>query len=153
MGEKKLGGGMIGSGGIAWKHAEAYRNIGYEVTVCTNTSEPKGKRFADATGAEFVKTYEEVCRYPRVDYVDLCTFPNFRLPPLEICAETKKHIQVQKPMATNLETAHKMIEIARKAGIQLGVVSQHRFDDSSQFLKRAISDGRCGRILQAAAYV
>ena len=145
--------GIIGTGAIAWKHAEAYKNIGYEVSVCTNTSESKGQKFADATGAEFVKTYEEVCRHPRVDYVDLCTFPNFRLPPLEICAETKKHILVEKPIATNLETAHKMIEIASKAGIQLGVVSQHRFDDSSQFLKRAISDGRLGKILQADAYV
>ena len=66
---------------------------------------------------------------------------------------TKKHVQVQKPIATNLETARKMIETARKAGIVLGVVSQHRFDDSSQFLKKAIADGRLGKILQADAYV
>jgi predicted dehydrogenase len=152
-GKKDLRVGIIGTGAIAWKHTEAYRNIGYEVSVCTNTSESKGRKFADANGAEFVKTYEEVCRHPRVDYVDLCTLPNFRLPPLEICAETKKHIQVEKPIATNLETARKMIEIADQAGIQLGVVSQHRFDDSSQFLKKAISDGLLGRILQADAYV
>jgi predicted dehydrogenase len=85
--------------------------------------------------------------------VDVCTFPDFRLQPLEICAETKKHIQVQKPIATTLETARKMVDIARAAGIQLGVVSQHRFDDSSQFLKKAIGDGRLGKILQADAYV
>ena len=60
---------------------------------------------------------------------------------------------MQKPIATNLETARKMIETARKAGIVLGVVSQHRFDDSSQFLKKAIADGRLGKILQADAYV
>ena len=44
-----------------------------------------------------------------------------------------------------------MIETARKAGIVLGVVSQHRFDDSSLFLKKAIADGRLGKILQADA--
>ena len=62
-------------------------------------------------------------------------------------------MQVQKPIATNLDTAREMIETARKAGIVLGVVSQHRFDDSSQFLKKAIADGRLGKILQADAYV
>ena len=67
--------------------------------------------------------------------------------------KTKKHIQVQKPIATNLETARKMIETARKAGIVLGVVSQHRFDDSSQFLHKAIRGRRLGKILQADAYV
>ena len=60
---------------------------------------------------------------------------------------------MQKPIATNLETARKMIDVARSAGIQLGVVSQHRFDDSTQFLRRAIADGRLGKILQADAYV
>src|SRR6202140_5427134 len=125
---------MIGTGAISHKHAEAYRNIGYQLTVCTDIFEAAGKKFADQYGCEFVKTYEEVCRHPRVDYVDVCTFPDFRLQPIEICAETKKHVQVQKPMSTTLETARKMMDTARAADIQLSVVSQHRFDDSIQFL-------------------
>jgi predicted dehydrogenase len=88
-----------------------------------------------------------------VDYVDVCTFPDFRLQPVEICAESKKHIQVQKPISTNLETAKKMIDTAARAGITLGVVSQHRFDDSSLFLTKALGAGRLGKILQADAYV
>jgi predicted dehydrogenase len=46
-----------------------------------------------------------------------------------------------------------MIDTAKKAGITLGVVSQHRFDDSSIFLTKALKDGRLGKILQADAYV
>src|ERR687885_724265 len=134
--------GLIGTGAISHKHAQAYKNIGYQVTVCTDISEAAGTRFAEQYGCEFVRNYEDLCRHPRVDYVDVCTFPDFRLQPLEICAEAGKHIQVQKPMATNLQVAQAMIDTARKAGIQLGVVSQHRFDDSSQFLKKAISCGR-----------
>lgn len=145
--------GIIGTGAISYKHAEAYKNIGYDVTVCTDINEANGKRFAEQTGAKFVKTFDEVCRHPKVDYVDLCTFPDFRLQVIEVCAASKKHIQVQKPAATNVETAHKMIEVAAKAGILLGVVSQHRFDDSTQFLKKAIAEGRMGKILQADAYV
>ena len=60
---------------------------------------------------------------------------------------------MQKPIATSLETAHKMIAAAHKGGITLGVVSQHRFDDSSLFLHQAIRDGRLGKIIQADAYV
>ena len=63
-----------------------------------------------------MSTFEKVCRHPRVDYVDVCTFPDFRLQPIEICAEAKKHVQVQKPMSTNLETARKMIDTARNGG-------------------------------------
>jgi predicted dehydrogenase len=134
-------------------HARAYKNIGYEIVVCTDVNEEAGKAFAERNNCDFVKTYQEVCRHPKVDYVDVCTFPDFRLQPVEACAESKKHIQVQKPISTNLETARQMIEAAKRAGILLGVVSQHRFDDSTLFLTRALRDGRLGKLLQADAYV
>jgi predicted dehydrogenase len=145
--------GIVGTGAIAWKHAQAYKNIGYEITACTDRTAAHGQKFADATGAEFVATPELLCQHPRVDYVDVCTFPGYRLAAVELCAKHKKHVLVQKPMAVDLETAARMIAVARNAGIQLGVVSQHRFDDSVLFLKRALAAGRLGRILQADAYV
>ncbi len=46
-----------------------------------------------------------------------------------------------------------MIDVAAKANLRLGVVSQHRFDDSTLFLKQALDEGRLGEILQADAYV
>lgn len=144
---------MIGTGAISHMHARALKNIGYELTVCTDINADAGKAFADKYGCEFVPTYEEVCRHAKVDYVDVCTFPDFRMQPIAICAETKKHIQVQKPISTNVETARQMVDTARNAGIVLGVVSQHRFDDSTIFLKKAIADGRLGKIIQADAYV
>ncbi len=145
--------GMIGTGAISHKHAQAYRNIGFELIVCTDINSESGRRFAGQYGCEFVESYEDVCRHPHVDYVDVCTFPDFRIQPLELCAQAGKHIQVQKPIATNMETARAMVETARKAGIQLGVVSQHRFDDASQFLQRAFAAGRLGKLLQCDCYV
>ncbi|MEO8069974.1 MAG: Gfo/Idh/MocA family oxidoreductase [Acidobacteriota bacterium] len=145
--------GIIGTGAIANLHARAYRNIGYTVRVCTDVSAAAGQRFAAEHGTEFVDTYEQVCAHPEVDYVDVCTFPDFRLQPVRLCAANGKHIQVQKPIATGLETARQMIETARGANVRLGVVSQHRFDQSSQFLATAIRDGRLGRLLQCDAYV
>ncbi len=145
--------GIIGTGAIAHKHALAYRNIGFPVVACHNSTESRGREFAAIYDAEFLETAEALCNHPAVDYVDLCTLPNFRLPVVELCARSGKHLLVQKPIATDLATAASMIRLARDAGIQLGVVSQHRFDDSILFLKSAIEQGRLGRILQADAYV
>jgi UDP-N-acetyl-2-amino-2-deoxyglucuronate dehydrogenase len=145
--------GIVGTGAIASKHLLAYKNIGYKVTVCTNTTVQTGKKFADMAEAEFVPTVEQLCRHPHVDYVDVCTLPGYRLPVVELCAIHKKHVIVEKPIAIDTETAHRMLSVASDAGIQLGVVSQRRFDDSVLFLKRAMSDGRLGNILQADAYV
>ena len=145
--------GIIGTGAIAGMHARAYKNIGYTVRVCTNVTQEKGRAFAAAHGAEFVESFEDVCRHPEVDFVDVCTFPSFRLDAVRACARSGKPVQVQKPMSTRTDTAREMIEIARAAGILLGVVSQHRFDRASLFLSSAIRAGRLGRLLQCDAYV
>lgn len=145
--------GIIGTGAIAGMHARAYRNIGYTVRVCTNVTGDKGRAFAAEHGAEFVATCEEVCRHPEVDFVDVCTFPSFRLDVVRACALSGKPVQVQKPMSTTLATAREMVDTARSAGIVLGVVSQHRFDRASLFLSSAIRAGRLGKLLQCDAYV
>jgi len=145
--------GIIGTGAISHKHAEVYRKIGYRLTVCTDIYEPAGRKFAARYGCEFVPSYEALCRHPEVDFVDVCTFPDFRLQPVAVCAESGKHVQVQKPIATDLETARRMIETARRGNILLGVVSQHRFDDASLFLVKALAAGRLGKLLECDCYV
>src|SRR5215469_10464372 len=145
--------GIIGTGAISHKHLQAYRNIGYEVTICSDEHSAFGRAFADRYGIRFTDRWQDVCASPDVDFVDVCTFPNFRLAAVEACAAAHKHVQVQKPMAIDLAAARKMIEVARAADIRLGVVSQHRFDDASLFLKPALEAGRLGKILQADAYV
>lgn len=145
--------GILGTGAIANKHAQAYRNIGFEVAACFNKTESRGREFVGRWGGTLVRDAADLCRFPQLDFVDVCTFPDFHLEPVRLCAEIKRPIMLQKPMATNLKDAAEITAIARAAGITLGVMSQHRFDDSTQFLKRAIAGGRLGKILQADAYV
>jgi UDP-N-acetyl-2-amino-2-deoxyglucuronate dehydrogenase len=145
--------GIIGTGAIASLHARVYRRIGFRIVACTDVIADAARRFAAEHGCEAAAGYEDVCRHPAVDYVDVCTLPNFRLEAIEASAASRKHVQVQKPMATTLTTARQMIDLASRAGIVLGVVSQHRFDESSRFLKAALDGGRLGTPLQLDAYV
>ncbi len=145
--------GIVGTGAIAHKHAQAWRNLGFSITACTNRDPDRGRNFAARWNAAFIDDWRDLIAHPHVDIVDICTLPGFRLPLIEACGAARKPVQVQKPIAANTAAASRMIEAARAAGITLGVVSQHRFDESSQFLKQAIADGRLGRILQADAYV
>ena len=145
--------GIVGTGAIAHKHAQAYRNIGYQLVACGGLNPARATKFAEQYGCEAVQRWQEVCERSALDFVDVCTFPDVRLEPVALCAAARIHVQVQKPMATNLETARGMLAAAHDGGILLGVVSQHRFDDAIQFLKRAIGAGRLGKILQADAYV
>ncbi len=145
--------GLLGTGAIANKHAQAYRNIGFILAACSNHTTEKGVEFAKRWGAEFVPDYRDLCQFPGLDFVDVCTFPDFHLEPVKVCAAIGRPIHVQKPIATNQAAAQTMIDLAREAGIALGVASQHRFDDATIFLKRALAAGRLGRLLEADAYV
>ena len=145
--------GIIGTGAIANLHARVYRRIGFTIVVCTDVIPDAARRFAAEHACDVAASYEDVCRHPAIDYVDVCTLPDFRLEAVEASAASGKHVQVQKPMATNLDTARRMIDIAARAGILLGVVSQHRFDESSRFLKAAMTSGRLGVPLEFDAYV
>jgi len=145
--------GIIGTGAIAGLHARAYRNLGFAITACTDAHGTSGPAFAAAHGAEYLPSSELVCRHPLVDIVDVCTLPDVRLAIVELCARYGKPVQVEKPIATNVETARQMIAIAHQAAIPLAVVSQHRFDESSRFLEQAIAAGRLGSLIQSDAYV
>lgn len=144
--------GLIGTSVVAEKHAQAYHNIGYRLAACANRDKERGRRFADRYGATFIEDWRELCSDPNIDFIDLCTFPEFRLDVLQICARHRKPLLVEKPIAATLGAARQMVEFAEAAKIPLGVMSQHRFDASSQYLARAIEQGRLGRILQCDCY-
>lgn len=144
---------ILGTGAIANKHAQAYRNIGFDLVACSNKTESRGREFAERWSTRFIADYRELCRLPDVDFVDVCTFPDFHLEPVQACAEIGRPVQLQKPIATNLETARAIVDTARRAAIPLCVMSQHRFDDATLFLNRAFAAGRLGKLLQADAYV
>ena len=145
--------GLVGTGAIAHKHAESYREIGYTLAAVSNRGVQKGQAFADQYGADFVADYRDLCRRDDIDYIDVCSFPDSRLAITREAAAAGKHVLVQKPLALTLDDASEMMRLAREADRTLGVVSQHRFDDASLFLKKALDEGRLGKIIQADGYV
>src|SRR5579859_4603443 len=86
--------GLLGTGAIANKHAQAYRNIGFELIACSNKTEVRGREFSSRWNVEFVPDYRDLCHYPGLDFIDVCTFPDFHLEPLAACAEIDRPILV-----------------------------------------------------------
>ena len=145
--------GLVGTGAISHKHGDSYREIGYKLVACSNRGREKGEQFAAKYGCEFVPRVRDLCARPDIDYVDVCTFPDSHVQICRWAAESGKHVLLQKPMALTLEECRTMIALCRDAGVRLGVVSQHRFDECAVFLKTAVEAGRLGRLLQVDGYV
>ena len=62
-----------------------------------------------------------------------------------------KHVLVEKPMATNVKQAEKLLEIAKEEGLHLSVGFLMRFIPGIQHMKNAIEDKTIGNLVCATA--
>src|SRR4030095_13197940 len=63
--------------------------------------------------------------------------------------EAGNHVLVEKPMAMTTVEADKMLALARSKGLTLGVVSQRRFEDQHEGVKKTLRSGAIGKLLLA----
>jgi len=64
------------------------------------------------------------------------------------CAEFGCHVFLEKPMCQNLEQADEMIAALEKRNLKLAIAHQTRYSPAIQHVKKIISDGKLGDILE-----
>ncbi|MDQ7095579.1 Gfo/Idh/MocA family oxidoreductase [Desulfosporosinus sp. PR] len=152
--EKKMRFAIIGCGRIAPKHAESIVALPEAelVAVCDILPE-QAQKFADKYGADPYTDYKEMLQREDVDVVTIATPSGLHAEIGIAAAEAGKHILVEKPMAMTLQTADAMIAACQKAGVKLGVIHQNRFNASIKLLRKALEDGRFGKLTHGQATV
>lgn len=93
----------------------------------------------------------ELCACPEVDAVFIATPDAMHLADVQEAARHGKHVLVEKPMAMNAGEARQMIEVAKAAGITLGVAHIMRFEESVRWFRERVSSGAIGKPLLARA--
>ena len=71
----------------------------------------------------------------------------------EACAGKGIHLMVEKPMASSAAGARRIVEVARKNGVQLTTGYAWRLHPVARELKKLIQDGSLGRIVGAEGAV
>ena len=64
-----------------------------------------------------------------------------------------RHVIIEKPAEVTLEKTDEIIEAQRKAGTLVTVISQHRFDPSTEIAVDAIRRGELGRLTSGIASI
>jgi len=83
----------------------------------------------------------------RIDVVNILTPSGDHAAHTVALAQYKKHIVVEKPMALTIDDADRMIEACDRAGIQLFVVKQNRYNYPVQKLRAALDEDRFGKLV------
>jgi UDP-N-acetyl-2-amino-2-deoxyglucuronate dehydrogenase len=150
----EIGFGIVGCGMIGKVQAEAIASIaGARLLAVCARDEKRVTEFAAKFGAAGYTDYERFLDHPGLRIVNICTPNGAHAEQGVAAARAGIHILVEKPIDTTLEKADALIGACDAAGVKLGVIFQSRFLPAVQKIKRAIDEGRLGRLMIGDAYV
>lgn len=149
----KLRIGLIGCGAFGESHLAAFAGIPYaEVVAVTDINRERAQTLAARYHIPRIAVdFHELCALREVDAVNVVTTEDQHLEPVLAALRNRKHVFVEKPMATTVEDAQRMLDAAQKAGLILMPGHVCRFETKYATVKEQLAAGRLGRIVSMAA--
>ncbi|PPK45278.1 putative dehydrogenase [Clostridium algidicarnis DSM 15099] len=153
---------IIGCGRISHKHIEALINNNKEavlVSVC-DIIEDKAieikKQYEDVIKESNVKVYTDYTKMlenEEIDVVEISTESGYHAKHAMDCLNKGKNVLIEKPMALSVEDADNIIALAKEKNKKVCISHQNRFNPPIQKLRRAIEEGRFGKIINGTARI
>jgi len=139
--------GIVGCGGIARAHLEAYRRADAAVTLVYDTVSAAAETFAAEAGADLAASPEAMAAGGILDAVSICT------PPAAHDANCRPFLQAgipilcEKPLAAEAQGAGRLAAAVRRSRAIFMVAFCHRFHPPIVKLQRLIKAGVLGQPL------
>ena len=141
--------GVIGTGGIARAHVNAYKQMAdVEIQAVCDVIPGKAEAFARDAGLTGARTFDDHLSLLELDLdgVSICT-PNVAHHRTAVDAlQAGKNVLVEKPMAVTLEQAVEMARAAKRAGRILTIGFQPRYDPNMRLVKSVVQSGKLGKV-------
>ena len=141
--------GVVGCGRIAQvAHLPALEKAdGVEVVVVCDTSEEVARAVAARYGiGSFVAEAAKVFENPQVEAVLIAVPDRFHRELAEAALRAGKHVLVEKPLASTVEEARRLVEVQAETGLVLQVGSTKRHDPGLSFARDFLAAGRLGEV-------
>lgn len=146
--------GIAGCGAISRNHLEAFGALDNVriVGVC-DVDPDRARATAEGWGIPNAVTSVEELLALDLDIISVCTPHPTHEEVVVKAAAAGVHALCEKPIATKLDAAERMVAACEEAGVQLGVLFQRRFWPAAQRIRTAIDDGTLGRAIMAQCSV
>ena len=147
---KKLKVGVIGCGRISIRHFIPLDTLDeVELVACCDIKKDRADAAAEKYGIKAYYSYEEMLEKEELDAVHLC-LPHYIHSKVAICAfEHGVNVLGEKPMDVDLESAIRAVEVAEEKNLLFGIIFQCRYNNPAQLVKKALVNGKLGKILSA----
>jgi len=142
--------GIVGCGGIARVHAQAYQQEKRtEIVCCADIKEDAVQKFGGEFGIPESSCYidhKAMLEAEKPDIVSVCTWHGFHASvTIDTCKAGVKGILCEKPMAACLGDADAMLEAASASGTKLIIGHQGRFSPTNTTARELIRVGAIGQ--------
>jgi predicted dehydrogenase len=137
---------VVGSG-IGASHIQGYQEIPnlFDVKVLCDVNLERATALAAKYGIrEVVESFEEVCRRPDIDIIDICTPPGLHLGQIESALKAGKHVICEKPLVGSLAAVDSVSRLAKESRRQVMPIFQYRFGHGLQKLKYLVDQKLTG---------
>jgi len=145
----KIGIGIIGMGRIGKIHAENLLRLpgANVVSVCDLYAGDELLSWAAERSIPHVtRNSADVLARPDVDAVFICSPTDTHVPLIQQAAQAGKHIFCEKPISMDVRDTIAALEAVARAGVQLQIGFNRRFDRNFRTVKANISGGTIGRL-------
>ena len=143
----------VASVGMGWWSdvlADAIRKTPeLEIVGCFTRSQEKREAFARKYGCKAAGSYEEVLNDPSVEGIIDTTPNHVHRETSCAAARAKKHVFLDKPIAHTAADGREIARVCREEGVVLSVGSQRRREAHFRWIRRAIDEGKLGKLVQA----
>ncbi len=147
---KRLRIGIIGTGGIANSHIQAYQSFSnVEVVALADLIPGKAEAFAqrhNLPNAHIYHDHKSLLDNEELDGVSICTYNRQHAGPTVYALEKGVNVLVEKPMCVTMDEAEAMMRAEKKSGKILTVGFQPRFDKNMQMIKKIVESGELGHV-------
>ena len=147
---------LIGCGRISPNHIEAAKNNNLNfVAMCDIIPEimqEKAKRFELESVRQYTD-YKELLEVEKPDLVAIATESGKHAAIALDCIAAGCNVIIEKPIALSIADADAIINAGKKAGVVVCANHQNRFNKSVQYIRKALEDGRFGKLSHGAAHV
>ena len=141
---------IIGCGAAAKIHAGALSGLeNGRLYGVFDHDEKRAKAFAAEHGCRAFATMTELLSCKEVDIVNVCVPSGLHAEVAIAALNAKKHVVVEKPMAITKEQIAAIIAAAENNGGKVAVITQYRFTPATQKVKKALDEGKLGKLLLA----
>ncbi|HQQ96785.1 MAG TPA: Gfo/Idh/MocA family oxidoreductase [Cyclobacteriaceae bacterium] len=138
--------GLIGCGRIAQRHAQHIRNVGVLTAVCDIVPE-RADLLSKEYGANAYTSVDSMLSKERgIDVISVCSPNGLHAEHTIKALNSGFHVLCEKPLSISVHDCGEMIKAAENMNKRLFAIKQNRFNPPVSAVKRAIDEGRLGKI-------